>query len=1676
MPRALRRGRFRVPRMLEQARRAGSHPYATGGGGVSLEHTFGAWALSSLLLGDPFPGLGDDQSVVRVRLQAGQSSAIDDVVLFGEPPESGGQGRRISIGVRRNPKIAASDTDFVALLANFLRVFRENLADVEAGQWRLGLAVAGPHRGAAETATLCDLARAHATEATFREVVGRYGTKFVRRLGWLDEAIAAAAKLLEPTRQSAASTAETWRLLKALWILETRLEGDAAADRTNTIARLRTIAADDGAGLFTELSTLARTYAPKGGDVDAAVLRRDLVGKVEIGRSPSHRKGWESLDGLDRFLQSRVRRDLADASGVRLDLGRPQEKQRLLSFLRDVGSSRSLALVTGDPDVGKSTLVAAAIEGLRAERGAVLHVSLLDIPDSIPAFEVRLGTTLSNVLAGAAVAGCRLLVVDGAEAILHGRERICAYLASAAIRSGLGFTAVARDDAREQVVRLLTDVGARDSGSRIEPREASVPPLSDEDIALVLKTFPQLQRVSIEPRSRWLLGRPGLLAALLQGSVAGTSWEGALSELDVYRAVWDRVRRNEQHPPGAPAPDSREAALLALARKQLAPDAASLVDHSALSSLRSDGFLVGYGTDGAFQEEDQFSHDLIRDLALVRLFIKTSKENLLATHGAPRWALRAARIYCQARLRASKRGPDEERQLLETEFSALARAHGERWSDVPWEACLLLGRGVQDAADSLLRDRGRNLEQVLRLVRQRFMDGGRADLAVVAPLIEFFCENRDRINRLPEKVTTATEFIILGWLSALALRGRADALEPLRARVRDELFDLSSEYFSDFEMECLALLGPDLDERAKAALLGVCKRTPHHLHPCLENSFAPVSLAAHHPDLLLTLALSYYIDLPDPNEPPWKRHRHALDEGIRHHHTGGWGPLANAGYGPFFALLHADPRRGMALANQMLNHAARYRVTESVEDPAKVPGDQLRGIDIEIPGVGTRHYIGDDHVWRWYRGTGVGPAPCISALLAVERWADGALREGVPLWRVVRFLLRDCENLAVPGLIVGIVVRHLDSVTDELDSWLVNPLVWRLEFERSMGDRVPNLVVVPRDDDDVTCSERRIWSFREASVRLVVTSLLAGDSIRLDSLARLADTLEANARGVAGDTRRWNILDRDEPADAEDAPLTVQGWAAALRRKNYTLDEEEDGKRVVKFEVPESIRNAQAPDRVDHERGLEAWRLQSAYYSREIADWSGTLEDDIRVAKDLQSTPLASEPPDGLAAPAAVAATVLDLEVRGVSAPIEDHVKWAATTLIDTARAKLQSELWSASSFFPQGSDRIAARGLASAYLALRSPADAELKTEALRSLLTLLDGPVDEVRRVAAVATFGLWSAPCDRPEAGDCFHRRLLADVSRIATRCEIGPVDETRRLRTIVSVAQPLEENLRAVSTTDLILERLTPSLLVFLGCAASSCCVSRDAQKLRDALSDAYIRVRLRYADEHYRVDDADDQALAEYLLYHQNTDLVPAFVRGLSSNGLALKGFLNDLAIVATNDPARRSVFRGLWPTVMKAALAPVPKPSDPAYEDWARYSTASAIIPRPTRKMNERNIDAVLAAAAEGWPTISELAEHIRGWVDTATGEPECTNALTGFLDTTPLRDQAGPGLSWVFERVIRSFGQFVGRSAVLLEWLDKVRASGQLTQEGSQLVRKIVDGLVAAGDLRAVQVQARAE
>ena len=100
--------------------------------------------------------------------------------------------------------------------------------------------------------------------------------------------------------------------------------------------------------------------------------------------------------------------------------------------------------------------------------------------------------------------------------------------------------------------------------------EHVVDALSTPERAQLVRAVEGLARLHADPRAAWLLGRPGLVDALMR---SGASLEPGrlLCEADVYSAVWNGlIRRDDTQPPGTASPDDRSSTVVALAAPKAA--------------------------------------------------------------------------------------------------------------------------------------------------------------------------------------------------------------------------------------------------------------------------------------------------------------------------------------------------------------------------------------------------------------------------------------------------------------------------------------------------------------------------------------------------------------------------------------------------------------------------------------------------------------------------------------------------------------------------------------------------------------------------------------------------------------------------------------------------------------------------------------------------------------------------------------------------------------------------------------------------------------------------------------------------------------------------------------------------------------------------------------------------
>ena len=263
---------------------SGASSYSTGGGGTVLEHRYGAVVLSHLLTHTPIPELGSDAVVDRVRFQARDESTVDDVLIKGRAGD--GAERKVSVAVRRAPRLVPSDKPSVELVASYLVIVTAQWKELQSGRWRLALAGTATN-ATRELGQLAGMAQVSPDEATFRDAVARPGQthrKVRDRLKFFDKVVEAAA---QGTEVGGTTPSElTWRLLSVLTVRQLRLELPDEADLATVVGHLQRVTTDGMPAtadrLLAEIIRLVGRYAPGGAEVNEAMVRRDLVGSADL--------------------------------------------------------------------------------------------------------------------------------------------------------------------------------------------------------------------------------------------------------------------------------------------------------------------------------------------------------------------------------------------------------------------------------------------------------------------------------------------------------------------------------------------------------------------------------------------------------------------------------------------------------------------------------------------------------------------------------------------------------------------------------------------------------------------------------------------------------------------------------------------------------------------------------------------------------------------------------------------------------------------------------------------------------------------------------------------------------------------------------------------------------------------------------------------------------------------------------------------------------------------------------------------------------------------------------------------------------------------------------------------------------------------------------------------------
>jgi len=1702
-----------MPDATDETRTTAS-PYSTGGGGTRLEHRLGTVFLVRLLTAGPVLELGE-RAPDRVAFQQSPATSVDDLVATASA--AGGTSIHLEIAARRTPKFIRSDKKTKELVAALVRADLDAERDSEPlVERRLAVAVSGQHTHTQEIAELAVAARGQSTAEEFVGLIrtpGKFATR--RRLDHLMDMVAAA--LVEIADEDAGTPEHRcWSLLRRLWIMQVDLEAGHEDDWARLVGDLKPVAldsSDDAAvALRDRLEQLSAELARNAGVVDSAALRRHLHGHI---RPDAHvpPAGWTRLLALDEQARSAVARSLIGDGSTTLTLPRRAIREDLENAITANGD----LMVKGDSGVGKSALVLDATEpGELGENRQALAINLRHLPTNQLELLALLSTPIGELFSQL-TAPDRLLVIDSAEGAAEDHGEVFSYLLRSARDAGLKVIAVATTEGAGAATQLMT------SG----PREYVVPGLDDEELETAAAHIPVLQRLVDNPRARELLRRPIVIDLLARADDPGLPLSEAQALDHIWHHLVRNSDRHGAGAPDAREQVMLRLAAHAVRKGDVDDLLARLdhtaVDGLRRSGLLLPASRLPWERVPAFKHDLLRAYSVARlllaerDPAAALTAIGAPRWTLASARLACGIVLSAPDE--PAHPRAGRFA------WLQAGFDVIASAGGgERWSDVPTEALLEVPDSadlLKDAWPTLLDNKAHGLARLIRVLHGRHQRTGILDSIIAEPVISELLE-----VGTPRNLADEVAELIRDWLRAHGLQG-TPAGQATRVALRDTILNQCAEnervldeqeaarqaelaartpeeiaadeerrkkfaaissvsmsrrrrrrpeptrhrpyqWIHDAQVEHLALLGSDLGPGGEAILRRIAEDEPHSLDHAVEPLFAGHSLATYNPKLLIDLAAAYYIEDEDADDDDdgfgWSGGFH--DEGIRHHRFGGLGsPLASFTHGPFLSLFRADYRGGVALLNRMLAHAARCRVRIlSNLRYGEPPNEDRSGMKRVLTVTGEpREYVGDGHVWLWYRGTGVGPYPCMSALQALEFVTEEYIRAGVPPHVLTAIMLEGAHSLAMPALALGVLVRHLEVAGEAIDPYLVEPTVWQLEFSRAINDQTSGLAA---RFPDLRNPERRGWSLREVSMMLT----LRAEGDRIAHLKALGEQLLANARAEVGD---------DSSAGAREHLAAVRTWAASLDRAAYEVRQEDDHVLIQQAVDPE-VEQVLGETNADLRRTNDAVGLTVRHaHVRDNGGRAPDIETEALAADVALARELLADPPQSVGfsadGPVAAAASAVELHLTGRAIVADDDLAWSATVLLQVAAgiAEHSSDLFDDDSFFSQGADRSAARALPFLLLPAARDLRAALGVHGSNDVVELTEltravsvRGASETRLAYARALDAVWAAACETAHLhGRCHHGIALDLVTESFLDSVVGPWDSEAQRRSIVRLDPPEASSLDAMNGDDIYGRRLTPALRAMGAAAISSACCRDDARAALRSLLAAHQRAMLAY--EHgYQHSQSDSLVAARAALWQavdDRDDVVLEYVRNYIENARVLAEGLQAIAAAAEERAEAGQHAHRLWPRIMDLVLDAAKVNSEVFTErTWGDYAEA-ALIPNPAAEWGYLTIE--LAGQPYRWRNPLSWAPQVDRWLGAITRTRMSIDHLVIAVRELDVGDQIEQGLRWI-ERIVAESGSNCASTFTLPEWLHERRAD-LVTDDQIARWQRVVDLLVVAGDSR---------
>lgn len=1189
-------------------------PESTGHAGPFFEQHVDAAFLALLLVGGVPPFILGAE-VTEVHLQSKHLDwAIDDLLVVGVGTD--GRQRRAALSVKRSFTMAKTNPECVD-------VFTKAWTDFKAASFNTDYDILGlVTRPGSDTLmrglrVLLETARASSNGGDLmrRLALPHYRDKHAQTYG------RTIREIIEGAHECKLTDDELQRFLASFDFACLDLNTPSSTTEALLLSLLRACAAPGeptsvGTDAWNTLLSTVSSEAPtarslRRTDLPLGLCQRFRVGGTYIGRL------LEPFDEMTRTVCNGVDTAIAGYHEPRLEL-----EQHAIELL----DSNTVLLIGGLAGDGKSAVTKAVFEALgRGHFALAMRAEMLARPSASEAF-VAMGTSIRNLRDVMALHTLKILWIDGVERLLE-----------KPLPEREGFNDIMRLLRQDPGWRIIITCRAYSLETfkaafldrfDIESTTLVIPPLSSEQLDAIATRVPQLSRPLSNPQLRSLLANPFLLkmAAKLEWN---PSHPLPLTEREFRAQVWKQViRRDDDTIDGMPLRRGMTYMQVALKRAQSLDafvDAQNL-DPAAVLKLKGDTLLFE-SDDGHGQYAP--SHDVLEDWAVLEWLDREYNSaqrswwkfiGALGTHPAIR---RTFRVWLAERIET------DPGMSMSTASLIVDAAFPRHWTDDALVA-LLRSRDPGPFFDKhervLLQTNAQLLRRAVHLTRvacQQSLTQSPDGIASNAQrpvglvwqrLVEFAAAHLDEI--VPHCAPLLLG-LLADWCGCVTMRdpypAGAAAVGAIACRLLDGVDIHGHPRNTDVIILLTILLR--IPRETESRIRAIATRYTHDRFSD-EAPFVKLVLSHLHggplcrdfPDITIAVTRRLLAP-PSPRTkkpgPFAGRLTQAQSFGLAERHAH-YGHPPSALHGPFLILLRLHPADGVRLIVDTINRCSTAYL-DSLND-----GDTHDlEFHFDLPGGHRLSHRGDGHLWAMHR-TKCGPNILCSMLMALESWL---LDIGDHHWtdclrELVSRIMTEGTSLALSAVVASVVMAHPGQLGDFAIAFLRNPILYRFDRDRVLGDCTPTDQLIARAFPPLSSESGLFLRERiEAAER----------SHRRSHFELLAWQLQATSLREA----MLNVLDEHLaalPGEAErdDADRV---WYLALHRmdsRNVAIRTETDGRDTLLVSLPpadvQAVVERERPGIEVRQRGAAVYLWAKSRYGREddpvqaTADWHTQLE------------------------------------------------------------------------------------------------------------------------------------------------------------------------------------------------------------------------------------------------------------------------------------------------------------------------------------------------------------------------------------------------------------------------------------------------------------------------------------